>query len=190
MLVQECMTKQLPVKIANGLVGSTCDQVPVRLLNPSPDSRVVYKGTKVATVEGIDDEPCQAVLAVQPEERGVSRSKRQTLSKMEKCASDLGVEQREQLLQLRIEFADIFAEEGELGHTDRITHNINSGSAPPIRQSVRRVPVCQKTELKDLTDMEKKDVIRPSNSPWASPTLSCSCVNEMAVIVFAWTTVS
>ncbi len=170
-LLQECSTKQLPVKIANGLVGSTCDQVPVRLLNPSPDSRVVYKGTKIATVEGIDDEPRQAVLAVQPEARGVSRTKRQAPSKMvEKCASDLGVEQREQLLQLLIEFADIFAEEGELGRTDRITHNIDTGSAPPIRQSVRRVPVCQKTELKDLlTDMEKKEVIRPSNSPWASP---------------------
>jgi hypothetical protein len=73
---------------------------------------------------------------------------------------------REQLLQLLIEFADIFAEEGELGRTDRITHNIDTGS---VRQSVRRVPVCQKTELKDLlNDMEKKDVIRQSNSPWAS----------------------
>ena len=75
-------TKQLPVKIAYGLVSSTCDQVPVRLLNHSPD--------KIATVEGIDDKPCQAILAVQPDARGVSRTKRQTLNKMvEKCASDL-----------------------------------------------------------------------------------------------------
>ena len=170
-LLQECRTKQLPVKIANGLVNSTCDQVPVRVLNPSPDSQVVYKGTKIATVEGVDDEPRQTILAVQPEAREVSRTKRHALSKMvEKCASDLGAEQKEQLLQLLIEFADIFADEGELGRTDRITHNIDTGSAPPIRQPVRRVPVCQKAEVKDLlADMEKKDVIRPSNSPWASP---------------------
>ena len=170
-LLQECRTKQLPVKIANGLVNSTCDQVPVRVLNPSPDSRVVYKGTKIATVEGVNDEPRQTILAVQPEAREVSRTKRQALSKMmEKCASDLGAEQKEQLLQLLIEFADIFADEGELGRTDRITHNIDTGSAPLIRQPVRRVPVCQKAEIKDLlADMEKKDVIRPSNSPWASP---------------------
>ena len=56
-LLQECRTKQLPVKIANGLVSSTCNQVPVKLLNPSPDSRVVYKGTKIATVEGVDNKP-------------------------------------------------------------------------------------------------------------------------------------
>ena len=36
-LLQECKTKQLPVRVANGLVKSACDQVPVRLLNPSPD---------------------------------------------------------------------------------------------------------------------------------------------------------
>ena len=88
---------------------------------------------------------------------------------VEKCASDLTVEQKDQLFRLLLEYADIFADEGELGRTDRITHQIDMGSAPPIRQPVRRVPMCQKVELKDLlTDMEK-DVIRPSNSPWASP---------------------
>ena len=147
------------------------DQVPVRLLNPSPDRMVVYKGTKIATVEEMDEIPHQAVLAVQPEEKEVPHSKRHTLSKMvEKYASDLTVEQKEQLFQLLVEYANIFADEGELGRTDQITHEINTGSAPRIRQPIRRVPVCQKTELKDLlTDMEKKKVIRPSNSPWASP---------------------
>ena len=171
MAVAGMQNEAVAVKIANGPVNSTCDQVPVRLLNPSPDSRVVYKGTKIAMVEGVDDEPHQAVLAMQPKVRGVSCTKRQALSKMvEKCASDLGAEQKEQLLQLLIEFADIFTDEGELGRTDRITHNIDTGSAPLIRQPVRRVPVCQKAELKDLlADMEKKDVVRPSNNPWALP---------------------
>ena len=45
-LLQECKTKQLLVKVANGLVKSACDQVPVKLLNPSPECKVVYKGTK------------------------------------------------------------------------------------------------------------------------------------------------
>ena len=55
--MQECRTKQLPVKIANGLVSSVCDQVPVRLLNQSTDCIVVYKGTKIAPVEEIDQIP-------------------------------------------------------------------------------------------------------------------------------------
>ena len=89
---------------------------------------------------------------------------------VEKCASNLAVDQKEQLFQLLLEYADIFADEGELGHTDRITHSIDTGSALPVRQPVRRVPVCQRKELKDLlTEMEEKDVIQPSSSPWASP---------------------
>ena len=170
-LLQECMTKQLSVRVANGLVKSACDQVPVRLLNPSSDSKVVYKGTKIATVEEIDDKPHGVVLAVQPENKGVSSSKRQMLGTMvEECASNLAVDQKELLFQLLLEYADIFADEGELGRTDRITYSTDTGSAPPIRQPVRRVPVCQRKELKELlTDMEEKDVIRPSSSHWASP---------------------
>ena len=59
------------------------------------------------------------MLAVQPEEKGVPQSKWHTLSKMvEKCASDLTVEQKEQLFQLLMEYADIFADAGEIGRTD------------------------------------------------------------------------
>ena len=170
-ILQECKSKQLPVRVANGLVSTASSQVPIRLLNPSPDCRVVYKGTKIATVEELDEELHRAVLAVQPEEKRVSAAKQQVLNKMvEKCACDLTSEQKEQLFQLLLEYANIFADEGELGRTNRITHHINTGSAPPICQPVCRVPMCQKEELKDLlVEMEKKNVIRPSNSPWASP---------------------
>ena len=195
-LLQECKIKQLPVKVANGLVRSACDQVPVRLLNPSPDSKVVYKGTKIATVAEIDEKPHGAVLAVQPENKGVSPLKRQVLSKMvEKCASNLAVDQKEQLYQLLLEYADIFADKGELGHTHRITHSIDTGSASPVRQPVLRVPVCQRKELKDLlTEMEEKDVIQPSSSPWASPIVLVKkrdgthrfCVDYQKLNAVAW----
>ena len=89
-LLQECKTKQLPVKVANGLVSTSSSQVPVRLLNPSPDRVTVYKGTKIATVEEVKQKPCTTISAVQ--EREVSQTKRQALSRMVKeCASDLTV---------------------------------------------------------------------------------------------------
>lgn len=90
---------------------STYDQLPVRLLNPRPDSKVVYKGTKIATVEEIDDKPHGAILAVQPENKGVSSLKRQMLGTMvEECANNFAVDQKEQLFQLLLEYADIFAD--------------------------------------------------------------------------------
>ena len=102
----------------------------------------------------------------------MSPLKRQVLGKMvENCASNLAVDQKEQLFQSLLEYTNIFADEGELGRTDRITHSIDTGSASHVRQQpVRRVPVCERKELKDLlTEMEEKDVIQPSSSPWASP---------------------
>ena len=170
-LLQECKSKQLPVKVANGLVSTTRTQVPVRLLNPSPDVRVVYKGTKVATVEEIEETLPALVQAVQTEVTEVSYARRQTLNKMvESCASDLTEVEKERFLQLLLEYADIFAEDGELGRTDKIKHNIDTGNAQPIRQPVRRLPVCHKGGLKSLlNEMEEKEVIRPSHSPWASP---------------------
>ena len=108
--------------------------MPILLLNPSPDCKVIYKGTKIATVEEVNEKPHMTVLAMPPEEKKVSPTKQQVLSKMvEKCASDLTVEQKEQLFQLLLEYANIFSEDGELGCTNRITHSINTGSAQPIR---------------------------------------------------------
>ena len=68
------------------------------------------------------------------------------------------------------EFADIFTEDGELGQTSKIKHSIHTGDAQPIRQPVQRVPLYQRQKMQDLlTEMQAKDMIQPSQSPWASP---------------------
>ena len=63
-----------------------------------------------------------------------------------------------------------FSQEYNLGHTSKLCHSIDTGSAPPIHQHVRRIPPAQRTLVKDLLDdMLHKDIIQPSQSPWASP---------------------
>ena len=70
----------------------------------------MYKVTKIATVK-INEKPHGAILAVQPENKSVSPLKRQVLCQMvEKCTSDLAVDQKKQLFQLLPEYADIFAD--------------------------------------------------------------------------------
>ncbi|CAH8536658.1 unnamed protein product [Dicrocoelium dendriticum] len=60
--------------------------------------------------------------------------------------------------------------EGDLGRCSFMRHRIDTGNAPPIRQAARRVPVHFQEELKCMIeDMLRQDIIRPSNSPWASP---------------------
>ena len=65
----------------------------------------------------------------------------------------------------------VFAlEENERGETDRVQLHIDTGDAIPKKQSPRRMPFAVREEVaKHLQKMEKAGVIRPSNSPWASP---------------------
>ena len=58
----------------------------------------------------------------------------------------------------------------DLGRTTILQHHINTGTSPPIRQPVRRIPLpCRDTVHQLLEDMVTKVIISPSKSPWASP---------------------
>ena len=51
---------------------------------------------------------------------------------------------------------------GDLGHTDLIQHKINTGSAVPIRQSLRRLPYGKRqTEKEKILRMLDLGVIEP-----------------------------
>nr|VZI43825.1 unnamed protein product [Spirometra erinaceieuropaei] len=88
------------------------------------------------------------------------------LSKAGETARD-----RQALKVLLLDFEDVFAwDEYSLGRTNRIRHSIETGSAKPIWQPPRRIPVQYQNEVRDLLDnMLATGVIRPSHSPWASP---------------------
>jgi len=55
-------------------------------------------------------------------------------------------------------------------YTDLITHSIDTGDSPPIRQPLRRIPFAFHNKMEELVQkMLKQGVIQHSNSPWASP---------------------
>ena len=145
--MEKCRSKNLPVRVVRALVNPVTTTVPVRLLNLSADRTTVFKGTKVATIEECDTTPVRVMSMTTVVEKTpiVSGSKRELLGSMiERCAADLEGDHKEQFSQLVFEFADIFAEDGEIGRTSKIKHSIHTGNAQPIRQSVRRVPLCQR----------------------------------------------
>jgi len=78
--------------------------------------------------------------------------------------------QRFHLNDVLREYADIFSTgELDLGDTSLTQHRIDTGSAPPTRQTLRRQPY-HLLEKKDahVKDMIKVGVIEPSRSPWTS----------------------
>ena len=88
-----------------------------------------------------------------------------------RSATDLSVEEAEQLYNLLLDFSDVFSEGShDLGWTDLVKHRINTGGATPIRQQPRRLPLVKRDEATGAIDeMSKQGVIEPSASPWSSP---------------------
>ena len=82
----------------------------------------------------------------------------------------LNKQQQGELALLLSEFKDVFAQdEFDLGNFTAIEHVIETGDARPIRQGMRRTPVCFAGEEEaHLNKMLKAGVIQESNSDWAS----------------------
>ena len=58
----------------------------------------------------------------------------------------------------------------ELGVTDIVSHTIDTGSNPPIRQPVRHTPFALREKMEELIqNMMAQGVIKQSSSPWANP---------------------
>jgi len=73
--------------------------------------------------------------------------------------------------QLLARHASTFANSKmDFGYCPLITHDIDTGDSPPIRQSPRRPPLSSGTAEDDILDeMLEAGIIEPSISPWASP---------------------
>lgn len=175
------ISQQPLVLIATSVVkacGSKADaKIPVRVLNLSPDTVTIYKGTKVAEASPLEENDTALISEVHhpgntKNPPDVPMEKRQLLwQAVESTANDLSEEQRKQLFAVLLEFSDVFAtDSADLGHTVQLEHHIDTGDATPTRQPARRTPfVHQKEVQKLLKDMQSNKIIQPSKSPWASP---------------------
>lgn len=68
------------------------------------------------------------------------------------------------------EFEDISAEKRGLGRTHLVTHKIDTGDHPPIKQRYYPMSPEKLAEMnKHLDQMLKDDVVEPSSSPWNNP---------------------
>ena len=78
--------------------------------------------------------------------------------------------QQQQLNELFKEYQDVFSQGAkDLGNTPLLEHGIET-HGPPLRQPYRRQnPAVRREEMAQVQQMLSSNVIRPSNSPWASP---------------------
>ena len=84
---------------------------------------------------------------------------------------DLTRQQEQNLENLLERYKDIFAkDENDLGRTNIVKHEIDTGKHKPIKQAAYRVNPHKKRIIEEeISKMFKKGVIQRSNSPWSSP---------------------
>ena len=144
--------------------------VPIRVCNPTDEKIVIQKGMIIAVLEPID-EP-QDVAAVH-EKTGECATQKQTMlwEIANGTDADLTESETERLYGLLLEYSDVFAENSsDYGRAHLVQRKLHTAEHPPIRQRVRRLPPSRRTEVQQLLkEMEEKNVIQPSCSPWASP---------------------
>ena len=148
----------------------------MRILNPTDEAVMIHKGKVIAVMEPLSDESvkCLNVSAVERKDQQppLSDEKQMVLWEIvERCGAQLSEAEQHQLFILLEQYADTFASDSlDLGRTQKLRHSINTGTAPPIRQRLRRFPLHKREEVRRLLkDMLSKDIVEPSHSPWASP---------------------
>ena len=92
---------------------------------------------------------------------------------VERAAPHLTDKERQHLRAAMAARKHLFAAgKGDLGRTDIVQHQINTGDQPAIKQRVRRYPAARREEERQLVeDMLAIGIIQESNSAWSSPTV-------------------
>lgn len=153
--------------IARTLVKSS-EFVPVRLMNTKQDVHVIYQGTTIGELNRIDSVCKQTSNKDSTKEPVKFRKDIQDV--YEKASENLDDKQCDELKELLKKYESLFAEsDKDLGKTSLVKHKIETGNAQPHKEPPRRTPVHLRQEIDtNIDEMLAKDVIEPSNSPWAA----------------------
>eukprot|EP00731_Ephydatia_muelleri_P009158 Em0004g1496a len=165
---------EVMVKIAGpvtNVVSPSSNVVPVRILNPRDEMVVLKKGTQIASMELLEQDPVINISTVMKNAEVSPECQNILWDLVSKVGSHISESEREQLYSLLVEFADVFSfSSKDLGRTKELKHHIFTSDAQPVHLSPRRIPQARREELRGLLrDMLESDVIQQSDSPWSSP---------------------
>ena len=150
--------------VARALV-TAGNTVPVRIMNLSHEEQVYNAGTNIAKIS-----PVAEIQNVCTQPRHIKSVPEHLEDLYNRSTDGMSKENCKQVASLLKKHSNVFSTSDEdLGRTGIVRHKINTGNAAPIKQRWRRVPNNLTGEVqKQIQQMLEKDVIEPSNSPWAS----------------------
>ena len=170
----EALTPFDGLLVGRTLVDLESDRIPLRMMNLSHQRITLPKGTEVAH--------CDVISAIVPAEgettdKSIGHVQRVEMREVlpthlkelyDRSIAGLLEAQHPEVHQLLCSYSDVFS----TGHgcTDLVKHHIHTGQAVPVRQPPRRLPLAKREEAeRAVREMQERDVIEPSASPWSSP---------------------
>ena len=167
--------------VARSLNDTSKSTTIVRLCNPNETDISLRQNTVVGLCEPIvwceahETESLRVLNINVGSENHSSEESSKVPAHLEQLYQDgkthLHIDECEELLGLLIKYQDVFAKsDTDLGRTSEIKHKIDTGSAKPIRQKPRRIPIHMQDEVNKIMEgMLEQGIIEPSSSPWQSP---------------------
>ena len=157
--------------VARALVEPKSTSLPLSILNTSVVPITLYAGSTIATMSQIDP-PSEVSQVDESRSPQVSEEKQQLAWQLAQSSCiELEPGERQLFYELLLRHVDVLASSTtDLGRTNKMRHNIETGDSPPIRQGDRRLPPHRRDEVRRLlSQMLEGGVIEPSSSPWAAP---------------------
>lgn len=150
----------------------------VRVLNPTAEQIRLRRGQQCPTEEVVVNELMSGNSAgtqcavIQSMKSMITPSDNTSVLTplWENVAEDVPSEGKEQLKSLILERRQAFSlNESDLGHTDLLEHEIDTGTEAPVRQPLRRQPLTLLPVIDEqVSQMLDQGLIEPANSAWSS----------------------
>ncbi|CAK8694208.1 unnamed protein product [Clavelina lepadiformis] len=164
------------VAVAEYVTSTQANLVQLRLANPSDVEIVIPSGSSVARVVPIAGEgniQYTNAYSILPITENKFADVELSALHDELCLDKLELSEveRQKLFSVISSYRDVISlHPYDIGQTELVEHSIETGDSLPIRQHPRRLSEPQKQKVNELIeDMCDKEIIQPSQSPWASP---------------------
>ncbi|CAC5405632.1 unnamed protein product [Mytilus coruscus] len=130
-------------------------------MNTELDPKTIYPGTTIAQMSDVD-KVLDGNTSSNEQKRDGFRSDLQDLS--DRTSDELTPKDKQKVRSLLIEIQELFASSDvDLGRTNLVKHEINTGNARPFKEPPRRTPYHLNKVVNDNIDiMLQKGIIEPS----------------------------
>ncbi|CAC5420431.1 Transposon Ty3-I Gag-Pol polyprotein,Transposon Ty3-G Gag-Pol polyprotein [Mytilus coruscus] len=161
---------ELTSNITRGILDPHQEDIRVQLINFRQEPNTVHAKEHIGVCESYYEMPVVGVCNhIGTEGTSSDKLPSHIEDLFNKSIVHLQEKEKQQLKELLQAYSDVFAKSVDnLGRTNRVQHRINTGTALPIRQASRRLPLGKREiEKREIVKMLDRGVIEPSNSPWS-----------------------